>query len=124
LENKTAPIIKETKEIIFQRQIPKKYYNLLQAFFKKESDQLSPNQIYNYKIKLKKDIFLSYHFLYYITIEKLQILKKYFRDNLNKGFIEYNSVLFASPILFIKKPKDKLQFCIHYCKLNELTKKN
>jgi len=45
-------------------------------------------------------------------------------DNLNKGFITYSSILFALPILFVKKPNKGLRFYIDYRKLNELTRKD
>lgn len=45
-------------------------------------------------------------------------------DNLSKGFIKPSQALFASPILFVKKPTGRLRFCIDYWKLNQMTKKD
>ena len=45
-------------------------------------------------------------------------------DNLVKGFIEPSQAPFASPILFAKKPNGGLRFCIDYCKLNNITRKD
>ena len=58
------------------------------------------------------------------TIEELQTLKEYLRNNLNKGFIEHSLAPFALPILFVKKPSRVLQFCIDYRKLNKITEKD
>jgi hypothetical protein len=54
----------------------------------------------------------------------LQATKQYIIDNLNKGFIELSQAPFASPILFVKKPNEKLRFCIDFRKLNDLTRKD
>ena len=43
----------------------KEYYNLILAFLKKELDKLPLYYIYNYKIKLIRDILLGYYSLYY-----------------------------------------------------------
>jgi hypothetical protein len=45
-------------------------------------------------------------------------------ENLHKGFIMFSSSFFASPVLFVAKPNSSLRFCIDYCKLNSLTKKD
>jgi hypothetical protein len=47
---------------------------------------------------------LSHSPLYYQTIEELLVIKEYLLENLDKGFIIPSLALFASPILFIKKP--------------------
>ena len=43
---------------------------------------------------------------------------------MDKGFIEISLVLFAAPVLFVKKKDNSLRFYIDYRKLNELTKKD
>ncbi len=51
--------------------MPKEYYNLILAFSKKELDKLLPYHIYDYKIKLIRDMSLGYHPLYYKTVKEL-----------------------------------------------------
>ena len=54
----------------------------------------------------------------------MEIIKKYLKKNLDKGFIEASLVLFAALILFVKKKDNSLRFYIDYRKFNELTKKD
>ena len=55
---------------------------------------------------------------------KLKVLKKYFEENLSKGFIKASSSPATSPILFARKPEGDLRFCIDYRQLNTMTIKN
>jgi hypothetical protein len=57
-------------------------------------------------------------------IEELQVLCKFLKENLNKGFIRASISPIASPVLFAKKPGSGLQFCIDYWALNTITIKN
>ncbi|CAL3965802.1 unnamed protein product [Diplocarpon coronariae] len=55
---------------------------------------------------------------------KLKKMREYLIDNLKKGFIRPSNAAFSSPVLFVKKPKGGLRFCIDYQELNRLTKKD
>ncbi len=55
---------------------------------------------------------------------KLQKMKNYLIEHLNKSFISSSSILYASLILFIKKKDDSLRFCVNYRKLNALIKRD
>ena len=55
---------------------------------------------------------------------KLQKVKKYLEEMLDKGFISPNKASYASPILFAQKANSGLRFCVDYRKLNALIKKN
>jgi len=123
-KGRNAETTDETEEEMLRRTVPKEYHDLIRAFSKEESDKLPPHRQYDHKIKLTSDVPLGYHPLYHQTIEELQTLKEYLRDNLDKGFIEHSSAPFASPILFVKKPSGALRFCIDYRKLNEITEKD
>ena len=56
--------------------------------------------------------------------EKLQKVKEYLSENLDKGFIVLSKAPFASLILFVIKLNDSLHFCIDYWHLNALTCQN
>ena len=56
--------------------------------------------------------------------EELLILHKELTSLLNKGFIYVSWFPAASLILFIKKLKNDLQFCMNYKALNTITKKD
>ncbi len=55
---------------------------------------------------------------------KLQKIKKYLINHLNKEFIFFSFASYVSLILFIKKKDNSLRFCIDYRKLNALIKWN
>ncbi len=55
---------------------------------------------------------------------KLQKIKKYLIEHLNKEFIFSSFASYVSLILFIEKKDDSLRFCVDYRKLNALTKRN
>jgi hypothetical protein len=84
--------------------MPKEYYNLINIFSKSTSDKLLPHRLYDHKIQLKGDLLIGYSPLYKQIIEELQAIKEYITENLQKGFIKHSSALFASSILFVKKP--------------------
>jgi hypothetical protein len=69
---------------------------------------LPPHRLYNYKIILKAKNNLKYSPLYKIIAKELEITKQYLVNNLNKGFIAPSQLLFAAPILFIKKANSSL----------------
>jgi hypothetical protein len=88
------------------------------VFFKSKSDKLSPHRLYDHKIELKDDNTLRYSLLYKITMAKLETVKKYLINNLNKGFIKASQALYVAPVLFVKKPDRSLRFYIDFQKLN------
>jgi hypothetical protein len=53
--------------------------------------------------------------------EEVEVLKKYIKENLEKGFIRPNTSPASSPVLFVKKPGGGLRFCVEYRALNDLT---
>jgi len=56
--------------------------------------------------------------------DELLILRKTLIDLLDKGFIRVSNSLITALILFIKKLKRGLQFCINYKRLNRVIKKD
>ena len=52
------------------------------------------------------------------------VLRKTLTDLLDKGFIRVSSSLAAALILFVKKPRGGLWFCVDYRGLNRITKKD
>ena len=52
------------------------------------------------------------------------MLKKYLKDNLIKRFIRASFSLIVSFVLFVKKLKKDLRFCVNYRDLNVITVKN
>jgi hypothetical protein len=62
--------------------------------------------------------------LYSMSRDKLLVLQKTLTDLLNKGFIWVSNSLVVALVLFIKKARGGLQFCVDYYRLNRITKKD
>ncbi len=102
------------------------YHDFLNVFFKKKTDILSSHKKHDHRIELEKEHESShdYAFLYNLSKEKLQLVKKYLKEHLDKNFIKSSTASYVSSILFAKKSEDELRFCVNYRKLNAIIKKN
>jgi hypothetical protein len=49
-----------------------------------------------------------------MSVKELQVFRKFLKENLDKGFIYASIFSVASPVLFAKKPGDRLRFCVNY----------
>ena len=56
--------------------------------------------------------------------DELLVLRKTLIDLFDKGFIRVNNSPITAPVLFIKKLKGGLRFCIDYRGLNRVIKKD
>lgn len=104
--------------------LPKIYHKFLPVFSKDEADKLPPHRPSDHRILLKPGSEPPWGPLYGMSREELLVLKKYIKENLEKGFIRPSSSPASSPVLFVKKPGGGLRFCVDYRALNELTIKN
>jgi hypothetical protein len=93
-----------------------KYHDFLNVFFKKKADILSSHRKHDHRIKLEKNHESNHEYasLYNLSEEELLLIKKYFKEHLNKDFIESSIAFYASSILFVKKSDDELRFCVDY----------
>jgi len=98
------------------------YHDYLNVFNQAIINQLSLHHFYDHKIELIDEETSSRSRLYQMFNHKLQKIKKYLIDYLNKEFIFFSFASYVSLILFIKKKDDSLRFCINYRKLNALIK--
>ncbi len=101
-----------------------KYHDYLDVFDRAMTDQLLSHCLYDHKIELTDEKISSRSRLYHMFDYKLQKMKNYLIEHLNKSFISFSSVSYASLILFIEKKDDSLRFCVDYRKLNALIKWN
>ncbi len=101
-----------------------KYHDYLNVLNWAMTDQLSFHHLYDQKIELIDERTFSWSCLYHMSDYKLQKMKNYLIEHLNKDFISSSSASYASFILFVEKKDDSLRFCINYRKLNALTKRN
>ncbi len=98
------------------------YYDYLDVFDRAMIDQLSSHHFYDHKIELIDEERFSRSRLYQMFDHKLQKIKKYLINHLNKEFIFFSFASYVSLILFIKKKDENLRFCVDYRKLNALIK--
>ncbi len=87
-------------------------------------NQLSFHRFYDHKIELIDEEMLFRSRLYQMFDHKLQKIKKYLINHLNKEFIFFSFASYVSLILFIEKKDESLHFCVDYRKLNALIKRN
>lgn len=62
--------------------------------------------------------------MYQLTWAETEELDRYLKKNLAKDFIRTNRSDVASPVMFTRKSKGILRFCMDYKSLNAVTKKN
>ncbi len=99
-----------------------KYHDYLDMFDRAMINQLSFHYFYDHKIELINEEMLSRSRLYQMFNYKLQKIKKYLINHLNKEFIFFSFALYILLILFIEKKDDSLHFYVNYRKLNALIK--
>ncbi len=110
-------ILKEVKA-----KLSLKYHDYLNMFDWAMTDQLFSHCFYDHKIELTDEKMSSQSHLYHMFNYKLQKMKSYLIEHLNKSFISSSLISYASFILFIEKKDDSLRFCVDYRKLNALIK--
>ncbi len=101
-----------------------KYHDYLDIFDRAMIDQLSSHRFYDHKIELIDEETFSRSRLYQMFDYKLQKIKKYLINHLNKEFIFFSFASYVSLILFVEKKDESLRFCIDYRKLNALIKQD
>jgi len=104
--------------------LPSEYHDYLDVFDRAMADQLPPHRPYDHKIELIGEGTPPRSRLYHMSGYKLQKVKDYLIEHLNKGFISSSSASYASLILFAEKKDGSLRFCVDYRKLNALTKRD
>jgi len=85
---------------------------------------LSLHQAHDHVIHLKEDAQLSVFALYNMNRDEILELHHYLNENLSKDFIQVNHFQIIIFVLFIKKLKEELHFCVNYWNLNAITVKN
>jgi len=104
--------------------IPPIYKNYAEVFNERNCDILPPHREYDCEIRLKDNSNLFYGPIYPLTEVERDELKKYIKENLEKGFIRKSTSPAGAPILFVKKKDGSLRLCVDYRKLNEMTIRN
>ena len=70
---------------------------------KDKTYKLSEHELMNHVIELKEDKSFSYNLIYFLSENKLKILKKYLNKHLKNNFIRFFQSFVEAFILFVKK---------------------
>jgi hypothetical protein len=124
IKNVFAEKNEEIREQILTKLLDE-YQNFADVFSKSESSILPPHRSTDHKVELLPNAapFKAYP-LYSILANQLIALKKYFIKALRKEWIVPNAAEYESPVLFAKKPNNKLRFCVNYRAINARLKKD
>ena len=114
----------EHKNVDSATLLPKLYTAFLDVFSRKEADTLPKHGPYDHAIHLKEGTQAPASALYSMSRDKALKLCQYLDENLSKGFIRASRSDAAAPVLFMKKPRGGLRFCVDYRGLNAITVKN
>jgi len=91
-----------------------RYFEFLDIFFKKNVDILSLHQAHDHVIHFKEDAQFSVFALYNMSRDEILELRRYLNENLSKDFIQVSRSQTIISVLFVKKPEEKLCFCVNY----------
>lgn len=95
--------------------IPAKYHDYANVFYPDLAMELPKNIRSNeYTIELIEDRKPLYRPIYALSPIELEKLKTYIKTHLKPRFIQPSKSPANTPILFSKKPNDKLYLCIDY----------
>ena len=113
-----------------KEKLPKEYHPWLDIFDWTAAEHLPPHQkSQDHAIQLepKADgsvLEVPWGSLYAISQNELLILCNTLNGLLDKEFIQVSQSSTAASVLFVKKPGGGLQFCVNYCGLNKITRKD
>ena len=104
-----GPIQAMVEEVVF----PVEYADFADVFFLTLVCKLPPHAPHDYAIEIGNGQFL-FGLIYPLSTVELDVLKKYIKDNLEKGFIVPSTSSAGAPILFTKKKDGGLRLYIDY----------
>jgi len=64
---------------------------------------------------------MLYKLIYFLSANKLRVLRKYFKSSIIKDWIRNSELFIEAPILFILKKNDSLRLYMNYRDLNRVT---
>ena len=116
--------LKDKTYIDPKTKLPTYLHEFLPLFDPVAAEKLPPRRDCDHKIELKEGATPPFGPLYQMSVDELQVLRKYLKEQLDKGYIRASKSPAASPVLFAKKPGGGLRFCVDYRALNAITIKN
>lgn len=105
--------------------IPDEYREFEDLFRdEKTAKALPQHQDWDHEIKLEEGKVPPFGPIYQMSERELEEMRKYLKENLDKGFIRESESPAGFPVLFAPKKDGKLRFCVDFRKLNDITIKN
>jgi hypothetical protein len=110
-----------------RKKLPKELKGLKRCFDDDKGTAIPPHRSgRNHAIPLEKDEQgrernVPWGPLYGMSREELLVPRKTLTNLLDKCWIRASSLIAEAPILFVKKPKEGLRFCVNYQALNAIT---
>ena len=104
--------------------IPEEYHKYLNVFSKEKAAWFPESKPWDYKIKIKEGFELKSFKNYNLTPAEQLKLDNFFKENLDKGYIQPSESPMALPFFFVSKKDGKLWPCQDYQYLNEQKIKN
>ncbi len=105
------------------KKILEKYKDFADVFDKINANKLFEHDSQDHAINTKNKM-SSFESMYNLSTTELELFKKYLDEFLIKEFIVFFSSFVDASILFVKKSKNDLKFCVNYKELNVITIKN
>ena len=103
-------------------EVPKEYRRHSRVFSEEESHRFSPLQPWDHAIELKEGAPEAINCKIIPTMmEEDEVLKKFIKEQMEKGYIQKSKSPYASAFFFIKKKDGKLHPIQDYRKLNQYT---
>ena len=104
--------------------LPSNLQKFRNVFFQLLVNNLSKHRFYDHVILLLKEKISGFKIFYKMSRDELLCCRKYLDDMFKKNFIRFNYFSIVSFVLFVKKSKNELRFCVDYRNLNVMTIKN
>ncbi|MBW0550100.1 hypothetical protein O181_089815 [Austropuccinia psidii MF-1] len=103
--------------------VPSVYHQYFYVFSKVKAEKRPPHCACDHHIELEGSP-PPVGVIYSLSNHKSDTLRAYISENVEKGFIWSISSSTGEPALFVKKKDGGLHFCVHYRKLNAVTRKS
>jgi len=100
------------------------YWDFQNVFQERGKGQLPEHQLWDHKIPLKSGTQPAFKLIYPLSEKEHEALQEYIDKNLEREYIRPLTSPAEYPILFVPKKNRKLQLCVDYHQLNDITIKN
>ncbi|MBW0547258.1 hypothetical protein O181_086973 [Austropuccinia psidii MF-1] len=103
--------------------VPPAYHQYLEVFSKVKAEKRPPHSACDHRIEVE-GLLPPVGVIYSLSKNESETPRAYISENLEKGFMSPRSSSTGAPVLFVKKKDGGLCFCVDYCKINAVTRKN